>query len=554
MKADVADAAVTSVPAPDRSPEKLRRRLRGDLDTIVLHAMSKEPARRYGSVERFAEDIRRHLEGLPVTARRDSWSYRAGKFITRHKLGVAATALLVAAILGGVIATVREARIAAANQNRAERRFNDVRKLANSLMFEIHDAIRDLPGSTAARRLLVTRALEYLDSLNEQSRGDASLQKELASAYERVGDVLGYPYAANLGDKPGALQSYRKALAMRESLALADPNDKHLQQDIAGNYFRLAQVLETSGDFSGALTALRKILPITEKLATSNDPVIADHLSGTYYFTGVIQVETGNPAEALKNYQRAAALRDVALQANPGNFPLRTHLAADYAGMAKCMELTHDLPHAIEKQSEAVAILEEVSKSHPENATVSEYLGEGVNRLATYEYEVADYRSAVETYRRAHQIFGGLLTADPKNPLAKTNFGFSDIGIARSMVHLGKANDALKILQESINTFDDLSPQGSGNRYVRSGLGNAYSALGEAYSALAIAPRASAQQKRAQWTKARSACETSQSFWNDKEKRGELESGERGESVGAARCVANSEAGLQVLAAGVDRK
>jgi hypothetical protein len=95
------------------SSAKLRRRLSGDLDTIVLQAMRKEPARRYGSVERFAEDIRRHLDGLPVTARRDSWSYRAGKFVTRHKLGVAATALLVTAILGGVAATVRDARNAA---------------------------------------------------------------------------------------------------------------------------------------------------------------------------------------------------------------------------------------------------------------------------------------------------------------------------------------------------------------------------------------------------------------------------------------------------------
>jgi non-specific serine/threonine protein kinase/serine/threonine-protein kinase len=412
-------------------------------------------------------------------------------------------------------------------------------------MFEIHDAIRDLPGSTSARRLLATRALEYLDSLNEQSRGDASLQKELASAYERVGDVLGYPYAANLGDKAGALQSYRKALAIREPLARADPKDMQLQQDLAGNYFRLAQVLETTGDFTAALDALHKTLPITEQLAAgSTDPIVADHLSGTYYFSAVIRVETGNPAEALKNYQHAASLRGVALQANPGNFTLRTHLAADYAGMAKCMELTHDLAHAIQMQLRAVTILEEVSQAHPDNATLSEYLGEGVNRLGTYEYEVADYHSAVETYRRAHQIFSSLLTADPKNTLAKSNFASSDIGIARSLVHSGTASDAVKLLQDAVNTFDEMSPQTSSNRYLRSGLANAYSALGEAHSALAVAPGASAAQRRAEWTKARSACEKSLALWTDKEKRGELENGERGESAGAARCVSKSEAGL----------
>src|SRR6266487_2225423 len=153
----------------------MRRTLRHR--TAVLHSLCKEPQRRYASVEQFAEDIHRHLERLPIIARRDSWRYRAGKFAIRHKIGVAATALVLLAVLGGVTATVREARIAAANQRRAEQRFNDVRKLAKSLMFEIHDSIKDLPGSTSARRLLVTRALEYLDSLNEQSKGDISLQQ-----------------------------------------------------------------------------------------------------------------------------------------------------------------------------------------------------------------------------------------------------------------------------------------------------------------------------------------------------------------------------------------
>jgi len=125
MKLDIAEQPKFAAPAnhrgehhPFRDSHKLRRRLRGDLDTIVLHALRKEPHRRYGSVEQFAEDIRHHLEGLPVTVRRDSWRYRAGKFVVRHKLGVAAAALVIFAVLGGVAATVREARIAAANQRR----------------------------------------------------------------------------------------------------------------------------------------------------------------------------------------------------------------------------------------------------------------------------------------------------------------------------------------------------------------------------------------------------------------------------------------------------
>jgi hypothetical protein len=90
-------------------PRKLRRLLEGDLDNILLTAMRKEPERRYSSVEQLSEDIRRHLEGLTVFARKDSFGYRAGKFVRRNKAGVAAAAVVTLSLLGGMAATVREA-------------------------------------------------------------------------------------------------------------------------------------------------------------------------------------------------------------------------------------------------------------------------------------------------------------------------------------------------------------------------------------------------------------------------------------------------------------
>lgn len=562
MKAELSDES-TRAATPTRealsslregSPAKLWRRLSGDLDTIVLRALHKEPQRRYASVEQLAEDIRRHLEGLPVTARRDSWRYRAGKFAIRHKLVVTATALVLTAVLGGVAATVREARIAAANERRAEQRFNDVRKLANSLMFEINDAIRDLPGSTSARRLLVTRALEYLDSLSQQSKDDVSLQQELAAAYERVGDVLGYPYAANLGDARGALQSYRKALAIREALTQASPNEAQRQRDLIGTYFRIAQALESTGNFSEALDALSETLPIAQRMAVgSNDPTLADNYAGSYYFIAGIQVQTGNLAAALGNFRHAASIRNTALQANPDNVALRTHLAADYFGIANCRALQQDLPHAIEMQSKAIAILDEVSKANPDSATLTEYLGEAINRLATYRNQQGELAVALETSRRAHQIFANLLAADPHNVLAKSNFGFSNNEIAHTMVALGKVAPATRVFRESIATFEEMSPTTASDRYVRSGLADAYSGLGSAYSILAADKGVPPNQKREYWEESRSSCQKSLALWNDKEKRRELESGEREESSRVAQCVARAEEHLDGLTAKQDR-
>src|SRR5437868_2177946 len=174
----------TVSPTRDGNPEKLRRRLVGDLDNIVLMAMRKEPARRYASVNQFANDIRRHLEGRPVIARKDTVTYRTAKFIKRHKASGLAALLILISLVAGAVATLQQ-------RARAERRFNDVRQLANSFLFEFHDAIKDLPGATSARELVVRRALDYLDSLANEAGNDEQLQRELATAYQKVGDVQG---------------------------------------------------------------------------------------------------------------------------------------------------------------------------------------------------------------------------------------------------------------------------------------------------------------------------------------------------------------------------
>lgn len=91
--------------ARDTEPARLRRTLAGDLDTIILKALRKEPQRRYASAEQFSEDIRRHLEGLPVSARADTFSYRSRKFIRRHRAGVVAATFVLVSLIAGALAT-----------------------------------------------------------------------------------------------------------------------------------------------------------------------------------------------------------------------------------------------------------------------------------------------------------------------------------------------------------------------------------------------------------------------------------------------------------------
>src|ERR1051326_289116 len=181
---------------PRPSIASSRRELRGDLDNIVMKAIQKEPGRRYATVEQMREDIRRYLSGLPVSARPSTLIYRATKFIRRNLAASLAAAAAIVALAIGSFTTIRQARI-------AERRFSEVRTLANSVVFEFDPALANLPGATPARRLITDRAIKYLNNLAREAKGAPDIELELAAAYEKVAAIQGNPSTPNLGDTKG---------------------------------------------------------------------------------------------------------------------------------------------------------------------------------------------------------------------------------------------------------------------------------------------------------------------------------------------------------------
>ena len=489
----------------DGQPERLRRRLAGDVDNIILKALAKEAGRRYGSAEQFSEDIRRHLEGLPVTARKDTVGYRSGKFIQRHKAGVGAAALVLVTLLGGLGATIREAGIARGQRARAERRFNDVRHLANSLMFEIHDAIKDLPGSTPARKLLVDKALLYLDSLSQEANGDPSLQRELAAAYERVGDVQGDSDFANVGDLAGALQSFHKALAIRQALALANPGSTSAQIELSSDYNRIGRYLGDVGDETGALDNLRKALVINERIsAGSSNPQALDFLAGGYYFLAARLEVDGDLAGALANYRKAASIRQTIRADRPADSArIRGHMAADFEGLARVLVRQGKISQGAQMHAKGLAIMKELSEADPTNATLRLFLAESYQYFAGALGENGpDW--ALESYRQAEAIFQALSSVDPANVLARRYWGFANLGIGGILVRKGDPRQGLQRFRHALAIFKTLPTDGPRNVYVLNGFASAYSGFGDAYSALAAGTTLSAKRQIELWRTAHS--------------------------------------------------
>lgn len=536
----------------DNSATKLSKRLRGDIDNIVLMALRKEPERRYASVEQFSEDIRRHLENLPVLARKDTVGYRTSKFVNRHKAGVVAAILLTLTLLGALAITLWEARlareqaaVARAQESRAERRFNDVRKLANSLIFEVHDSIRNLPGATQARKLVVSRALEYLDSLSREASGDPSLQRELATAYDSVGDVLGSSANPNLGDFQGAAASYAKALTIWEALAAANPTDVNVQLGLGSEYFRITQVLEDIGDFAEARATMERAQPLVQRMMTEqNDPKLQFQLAGLYYYTAGALEKTGDFSGALQNYRQAAAILEPIAADPKSNVFVRAYLPANYDGVARMLAETGHIDEGIATAANAVRSLKTLSEANPTNVTLREYAAEGYSVLGDVLRKKGDFEAALASYRREHAILNELRSADANNQQAILNLGLTEASIGEILMRQGKISEGLHSVHQAIAIFR--AAPGSKNLWINSGLSEGYADMGAGYETLAE-QSVSRGEKLKYWREARSWYERAMDVWTDNPKSGSLDAFGHNQAAHISQEIAKCDAHLGAL-------
>jgi non-specific serine/threonine protein kinase/serine/threonine-protein kinase len=464
--ADLVHAVTQTEPARPSTivaDERVRRRLRGDLDTIVLAAMRKDPSRRYASVEQLSEDVRRHLAGLPVRARPDTVAYRATTFVRRNRLGVAAAALVLASLLGGIVGTTREARIARAERARAERRFDDVRTLATSFLFELHDAIVNLPGSTPARALLVRRALTSLDGLARDAQGDQRLQRELAAAYERVGRVQGNSYNSNLGDTEGAVASYRKSVAIRERVARADPQNDSVQAELADGYEGLGNLRSGEGEMSTALGDYERALALRRR-------VLARHPDALGYRSALAELENsigdikgqegygglGDMTGALASYRESVALREDVFRATPSDREALVGLTNSLMNLGYLKAALGD-PTGSGDLARSAALLERAVAAHPDDALWRLHLLSAYARLRQPAVDEGRVAEAIAVDRKSIVMLEALAAADRANTLVRRNLGVTYNYLGRDLRAAGRAREALPLHRRALAMSEGLA-------------------------------------------------------------------------------------------------
>jgi eukaryotic-like serine/threonine-protein kinase len=404
---------------PPRRPSEVKPSLNADLDSIVLKALRKEPQERYTTTEQLLLDVEAYLQNRPVQARRGSLRYRAGKFAQRNKLALVAASLLLLGI-GGILWQSREANL---QRRRAEARSADLRELSNSLLSELDEALKDIPGSTGAQKLLVSRVLLHLDRMAKDTRGDRQTELDLIKAYTRLGNVQGNVYYQNVADTAGALTSFNKALALAASLAAASPKDVDVLRAQAAALEARGEALSQVGDAQASASSLQDAVGIYDRV------IRLPNVTPALIFEAAIATETlGNEmaedsgladiASGVEAYHHALDMDMLALKLDPNYVAVRRGIPVMHIHIGNAMldtdpaEALNEFRYAL--QLEDALPSEEKLKMHQ---VVMRALLTG--KEAEAYVELGQYSKAWPLFADARQVFQQLADTDKNDAAAK---------------------------------------------------------------------------------------------------------------------------------------
>ncbi len=437
--------------------------LEGDVDAIVSMALRKAPADRYPSVQALADDVRAMLSGRPTSARRgDSW-YRALSFVRRYRTSVAAVVAAFLALTAGLVTTLWQARRAEAARVLAERRFEQVRTLAHSVLFDYHDGIAALRGSTSMRERLVKDALAYLDSLSGEVRDDVGLRREVAQGYLKVGDVQGDPFGPSLGDTTSAKVSYLRARALAQTL----PADRAARQVVAASYQKEGALLEVAGGLREALAAYEQARALDRALADAAPTDLAQRaaLALDILSLGQVMANLGDLEGAIARHEEAIALRrGLVAQLPPGAGDIE--LGGALLSFSAIRREQGQLPAAIALAEEAEGLFAAALERHPDLARARRALSTAWVRLSDFVRSTDPTRAM--GYARKHLALARRdLDDDPKNAVARRDLVASLADLAQVLSSTDALPEAEKTMQEAASVQQLLLVEDPANQQNR---------------------------------------------------------------------------------------
>jgi tetratricopeptide (TPR) repeat protein len=400
---------------------------------------------------------------------------------------VAIATLGLIGLVAGTAAIAWQARVAERERLRAERRFEDVRKLAGWVIYELHDAIANLPGATPARRLLVARALEYLDSLALEVGDDDALQRELADAYRRLAWVQGGGAGANLGDSTDAFESHAKAMAIRGRLAARSPADAQDEVGLALLEYDLGTLQRTVGQVAEAELSFQSA---ASRLEAVDRPGVMPgsapgRLGAVYQRLAEAQAMQGKRDAARRSAERAVAEAEEALSAQPDDSALQTVAAASLNQLAAELAFGGELPAALEQLGRARGAIQASPGEPVRDARQVRILLFILNAESRFRARLGDAKGANEVAEDALGTAEDSLGRDPSDRWSQMAVVAAASQLGRCLTDSGDApgavprfRRALAIAERAISEDPDYEVARREAASARYGLGRALLAQG----------------------------------------------------------------------------
>jgi tetratricopeptide (TPR) repeat protein len=501
----LAHAARVIQEEPPPRPRALVPALARDLERILLHALEKDPARRYASAAALREDLLAWLDGRAIAARPPSLAYQLRVLARRHRTAAAALVVVVLAALVAAGVSLGAARRARVAEGRSARRFDETRGLARSILFELHDSIARLAGATAARRTLVATALAYLDALEAEAGDEPGLLLELCEGRLRLAEILGAPGLASLGDVAGGVREARRARELAERLAALAPEDRAAQALGVRTRVVLGNLELEAGASAAALAQLASAVNEADALAAQADAKLETRrlpaLARTLQANAL--AATGRGAEALAALARATELtralahaapewdelaRDLVIQLEKTGRLQRTAGEIDAAlatlgeGLARAEARLAQRPEDAQTRQDVAHLSEALGLAHaardaargrvelergvelgraqvardPDDWNARESLSIALEGLGSQRLAAGDAAAALALHEEARELSRALLARTPESPRERGAVAVGDTFVGQSLAALGRPAEARAAFERALATLDEL--------------------------------------------------------------------------------------------------
>jgi tetratricopeptide (TPR) repeat protein/tRNA A-37 threonylcarbamoyl transferase component Bud32 len=452
-----------------------------DLETVCHKCLEKDPKRRYASAAALAEDLRRFVNDEPIKARHVGSVEKLGRWCRRNPAvaGLTAAVLLLMAVgtavstRQAVVANLARADLAAKNaelteeQAKVQARFELARKAVALFHTGVsEDVLLKNPQLQELRTKLLKEAAGFYADLEKLLAGqtDAKSRQALAEGYVQLGDLT-----KDWGDMKQALAVQRKALALRRELAAAPGADVEARLEVASSLRAVASLLRNAGDRAGALSAFQEQRELAAALeAEAPTDAVRTQLADGHYGMGTVLLETGKPADALKEYQKARDIWQKLADRNPAVIELQLDLAQSHNDIGNLLVRTGKPEKALLASHKALAIYQKLADANPAVTAFQSYLAITHNLIGRLHAREKRFSEAFVALERGLAILQKLVDANASNTDFTSRLGDSHASRGWAHVRAGHSAEAAADLRRALALWEKAKTLDMDTRFERS--------------------------------------------------------------------------------------